>query len=380
MTEVKYSTHTYDLSLKRVDVPIDLGGGSISVIAIKGDCFIKLNDKSQDPINLLYASNIKTTFTKFYLSNNVQVGGYVAIVIGKSCEFELTTNIARATHEPLLLPPQNIPEHLKDRAIDTPEIINIWDIKNAKFRHSFNVSPQTTNLRGVSFSVDGKKMYIIGRVLTPTVSGKIFEYDLSIAWDISTAVFRHSKDITAQTTSPFNLFFNPTGTLMYTLNRDINNILKYTLAESWNIATATFTTALEAPTINTIDLHIDSSGHKMYLVNSLTALLNEYDLSIAWDISTAVLKHSIDITPQTTWLSNIFLSPDGLKAYIVSFHPTKILEYRLLKAWDITTAVFEKSFNFNETLTAPLGLYLNPDGQKMYMGSENTNHIYEFDL
>ena len=120
MSEIKYSTHIYDLSIKRVDEPINLGGKSIKVIAVNGDCFIQFNNTAQDPINLLHVSNIKTEFTKFYLSNNVQVGGYVAFIIGKHPEFEITTNISRVTHESLLLPPQNIPTHLLNRVIDTP--------------------------------------------------------------------------------------------------------------------------------------------------------------------------------------------------------------------------------------------------------------------
>ena len=120
MTEIKYSTHIYDLSVKRIDESVNLSGKSIKVIAVNGDCFIQFNNTAQDPINLLHVSNIKTEFTKFYLSNNAQAGGYVAFIIGKHFEFEITTNIARAIHDPLLLPPQNIPTHLLDRVIDTP--------------------------------------------------------------------------------------------------------------------------------------------------------------------------------------------------------------------------------------------------------------------
>jgi hypothetical protein len=120
MTEIKYSTHIYDLSVKRINESVNLSGKSIKVIAVNGDCFIQFNNTAQDPINLLYVATIKTEFIKFYLSNNVQVGGYVAFIIGKHPEFKITTNITRTTHEPLLFPPQNIPTHLLDKVIDTP--------------------------------------------------------------------------------------------------------------------------------------------------------------------------------------------------------------------------------------------------------------------
>ena len=382
MTEAKYSTHTYDLSIERIDAPINLSGGSISVLAVKGDCFIKINDKSQDPINLLHTANIKTEFTKFYLSNNVQVGGYVTIVIGKHCEFELTTNIAQATHEPLLLPPQNIPLHLRDRAICEPEVINVWNIENATLRHSFSISPQTTNYRGLFFKPNGSKMYVVGFYYVPTVGyhGEIYEYDLSIPWNIHTAIFRHLKDITAQTDNPTEIFFNPTGTLMYIIENSFNRLLKYTLSRNWDITSATLTTSITAPFSFPSCIYINSSGYKMYLLDTTNNLVNEYDLNIAWDITTHTLRHSFNVSSQTTRSISIFFSYDGLKVYIIDDIQSKIIEYKLLKAWNITSSVFKQSFNLTEILITPRGLFINLEGKKMYIGSRNTNNIYEFDL
>ena len=119
MINSKYSIHIYDLSHSRTDEPIHIKANSINVIGINGDCFIKLNNKWEDPINLLHTASIKTNFTKFYLSNKSQPNCFISIIIGKQ-EFELTTNIKQSSYKSLLVPPQHIPTHLINKVIDKP--------------------------------------------------------------------------------------------------------------------------------------------------------------------------------------------------------------------------------------------------------------------
>ena len=368
-----------DLSKERINEEYHLKGKNIKVISATSDCYIQFEELSNDPINLAMIDEIKLNFSKFYLSNKVQVGCYINCVIG-SCDFQLITNIARPQHMPLELPQQNIPPHLIGRVLDRPPAINTWNIDNPIFRHSLDITSQTTRYGGLYFSIDGRKMYIAGRVVQQMMEGKIFEYDLNTPWDISTATFRHSLNTSTQTRHPFSLLFNPIGTLMFTINRTHNQILKYTLSEKWNIATATHTTTIPSPFGNLVCFHISSTGHKMYLLDITNDYIKEYDLNVPWDISTATFRHSLNIAAQTTTPLSLFLSPDGLRAYIVTHQLNKVFEYRLIEAWNISTGIYKKSFNFDGILVNPAGIFINPEGRKMYIGSTTTDHIYEFDL
>lgn len=78
-----------------------------------------------------------------------------------------------------------------------------WDITTATFVNSFNYTGQETNGRGVHFRPDGKQMYISGNT-----TNQILAFDLSIAWDITTATFNTALPISTQTTSPFGVFFS----------------------------------------------------------------------------------------------------------------------------------------------------------------------------
>lgn len=377
----KYTNQVYDLSIQRTDVPIDLCGGNINVIAATGDCYIKLNDKSQDPINLLHVNNIKGKFEKIYISNQAQVGNYIAFTISKP-ELELTTNIKRTAYTPIPIPSQNIPQHLKGRVLDRPAIINIWDIGNATFRHSFDTSLQINTLRGIFLSEKGDKLYVADHFAPATAAdrGRIYEYDLNRAWDISSTIYRHHLDISTQTTRPVNLFFSPDGKFMYTINGANSNILTYTLTRNWDVTSATFTSSYLPPNRIPFSIFFNPSGHKMYIINTIFNFIYEFDLTVAWDVTTATFRHLLDINPQIVKSNTLHISPDGLITYVIDRIQNKIVVYRLLEAWNIRSAVFKKNFDFSVTLTNAIGLFFKPDGKKMYLGSKNTRHIYEFDL
>ncbi|NKQ39581.1 MAG: DUF2341 domain-containing protein [Methanosarcinales archaeon] len=64
-----YRILNIDLSKERINEEYNLYGNNIKVISATSDCFIQLNSKTEDPINLKFIKEIKGKFKKFYLSN-----------------------------------------------------------------------------------------------------------------------------------------------------------------------------------------------------------------------------------------------------------------------------------------------------------------------
>ena len=89
-----------------------------------------------------------------------------------------------------------------------------WDLANAVYQGSpinyFSVGGQESNPNGFFFKPDGLKMYVIG-----SVKDNVNEYNLSTAWDISTASYSQLFSVAAQETTPSALFFKPDGLEMY---------------------------------------------------------------------------------------------------------------------------------------------------------------------
>ena len=115
---------------------------------------------------------------------------------------------------------------------------------------------QQTVPLGVEFNPDGTKMYMTG-----TSSNKVFQYTLTTAFDISTAVgsapladtCQLTLDHRAGTLADFtNLKFNTDGTKFFvvdTHNSQGERIDGYTLSTAYDISTCTYESSLELPTL-----------------------------------------------------------------------------------------------------------------------------------
>ena len=100
-----------------------------------------------------------------------------------------------------------------------------FDVSTASFVDSFDISSQELGPRDVAFSNDGLKMFVVG------VRGDdVNEYTLSTAFDVSTASFVDSFDISSQEDSPTGLAFNNDGTKMFVAGNAGDDINEYTLS------------------------------------------------------------------------------------------------------------------------------------------------------
>jgi len=85
-----------------------------------------------------------------------------------------------------------------------------WDITAATYVSTKGVSAQDNTPRGVAFSGDGTKMFVMG------YSNKsVYRYDLSTGWDITTASYVTSKSVYAQAVGPLDVTFSGDGTTMF---------------------------------------------------------------------------------------------------------------------------------------------------------------------
>jgi DNA-binding beta-propeller fold protein YncE len=67
-----------------------------------------------------------------------------------------------------------------------------------------------TQPEGIAFNTDGTKMFVVGNT-----GDDVNEYDLSTAFDISTAVYSQNFSVAAQDIDPSGVAFNTDGTKMF---------------------------------------------------------------------------------------------------------------------------------------------------------------------
>jgi DNA-binding beta-propeller fold protein YncE len=99
-----------------------------------------------------------------------------------------------------------------------------WNVSTASYLQNFSVFAQETFPNGIFFKPDGLKMYVTG-----SSGDDVNEYNLSTAWDISTASYLQNFSVSAQETLPSDIFFKPDGLKMYIIGTSGGNVNEYTL-------------------------------------------------------------------------------------------------------------------------------------------------------
>ena len=254
-----------------------------------------------------------------------------------------------------------------------------WDVSTAVFNQSFSVAAQDATPFDVSFKPDGLKMYILG-----FDQNNVHEYNLSSAWNISTAVFLQSFSVAAQDTYPFGLSFKPDGTKMYVIGDLNETVHEYNLSTAWNISTAVFLQSFRvaAQEVSPISITFKPDGTKMYVLGAQGIDVNEYNLGTAWNVTTAVFSQNFSVSAQEIYPRAVFFKPDGLKMYILGPNQDRVYTYDLSSAWNISTAAVNTTQNFSVAAQEifPLGLFFKPDGTKMYVTGSNSDAVHEYDL
>jgi len=252
-----------------------------------------------------------------------------------------------------------------------------WDISTADFRTRFSVAAQESTPAGLFFKPDGTKMYVVG------IAGRyVNEYDLSTAWDVSSASYLQNFSVSAQNTSPQALFFKPDGTKMYVVGDTGDNIYEYDLSTAWDVSSASYLQnfSVSAQDTNPTGLSFKPDGTKMYVVGNSGDNIYEYDLSTAWDVSSASYLQNFSVSAQDTNLQALFFKPDGTKMYVLGAAGDDVNEYDLSTPWDVSSASYLQNFSVASQETIPTGLSFKPDGTKMYVLGAAGDDVNEYTL
>lgn len=252
-----------------------------------------------------------------------------------------------------------------------------WNISTAVFNQNFSVSSQDTEPFGLFFKPDGTKMYVCGNQ-----NDRVSEYDLSTEWDVSTASFLQDKSVSTQEYAVSDLFFKPDGTKMYIIGYGNDRVHEYNLSTAWNVSTASFLQSFNVgpQETNPYGLFFKPDGTRMYITGTTGDDVNEYDLSTAWNVSTASYLQNFSVSTETITPVNLFLKPDGTKMYITGFFEDAVFEYNLATAWDVSTVSFLQSFSVVSQESTPFGLFFKTDGTKMYILGQQYDRVVEYDV
>jgi DNA-binding beta-propeller fold protein YncE len=171
---------------------------------------------------------------------------------------------------------------------------------------------------------------------------------------------------------------------MYVVGNDNNSVYEYDLSSAWNISTASY---LQAFSVAGQDnqpggISFKPDGLKMYVVgaNPSPASVDEYNLSSAWNISTASHLQGFSVEAQDSVPQGLYFRPDGTKMYVTGSFNDGVYEYNLSSAWNISTASYLQTLSTTSFEITPTGIFFKPDGGKMYVSGASSDNVNEFNL
>jgi len=241
------------------------------------------------------------------------------------------------------------------------------------------------------FNDDGTKVFIIGNG-----SGKIWEYPLSTAYDVSTiGTSTANTSVTYYGANSRGGFFKPDGTRFYSSNLTDDEVGEYILSTAWDVSTmspqtpiANYVISLSTNVTSLDDVEFSSDGTVMVVtdIGGYPNNIKSYNLSTAWDVTTATYNTATSAfaTATLTNPSGIRFSPDGLTLYIVSESQNKIHIATLTTAYDISTITSvtgndSTSFDPTSQNADPYAVDFNSNGTKMYiLGRDGNDNIYQY--
>ena len=253
-----------------------------------------------------------------------------------------------------------------------------YDIANASYDSvDFLTKASGTGPTGVFFKPDGTKFYI-----TDKDSDVIRQYSLTSAWDITTASEGTTKSTSGQEGTVHAVFFKPDGTKLFIVGHNNASVFEYDLSTAWDSSTASYNSvSFNVSSQETLPnaLFFDSSGTKMYMTGTNSDAVHQYDLSSAWDVSSASFTQSFSVLSEDSKPTAISFRPDGKRMVISGNQNDRVYQYSLTVGFDISTASYDNvNISISGQMTGPQGLFFKDDGTKMYALGFNNRLLRQY--
>ena len=262
---------------------------------------------------------------------------------------------------------------LSSKALAEPTFIANFDISNEGLS------------TGITFKPDGTKMYITG-----SAADKISQYNLTRAFDITSAALEKSVTINSVEAAPQGIKFNSDGTVIFILGTGNDGIDRWSLSTPYDIgsiiaANTTFTSIGGDPR----GFDFNNDGTKMFILDQADKQIEEYNLSTPYNPATKTLNNTLSNTFTSSVNSHqgLAFNNDGSKMFVVKGENSgnnadnKIEEYALSSAFNISTATLTGTFTPTSSSAADIsGLAFNSSGTKMYHLDFDGDKVYEYSL
>ena len=240
------------------------------------------------------------------------------------------------------------------------------------------------DIYSINFNPDGRRVIL----MDDTSIDKIYQYDLSIPWDIS------SLDTTSKGQFNFSSFesnayamnLSMDGSYLFVVGDGDDGINSFRLSIPFDITTATHEKVMDSAQIDggrdepsPSGIVVKPDGTKFYLMGYNKDTIQQYAVTgSAFDINALKQEHELQIAPDNGFCTDLKFTGDGSQMFVLSNDDDEIIQYDLSKNWDISTARKIQTLSVSAVESSPHGFFIKPDNSKMYVVGSDGENIEEF--
>ena len=242
---------------------------------------------------------------------------------------------------------------------------------------------------GITFKPDGTKMFVVGKT-----QNKIFEFDLSTAFDISTATISSNEyDHGSEDDDATDIKFNSDGTKLFLAGAGDEEINEYNLSTAYDVSTSVHqNTYFNGDGLEFVAIAFNTDGTKLFIYDKTgNDSIKQYSLGSPFDLSNAVLQKEYTGTNNKTLAKingnpqGLAFSSDGTKMYVTGKSTDKIKEFTLSTPFDLSNVTLESGgYDLSDEIDEPSGIAFSDDGSKLFVLDSKNNtanrDVSEYDL
>jgi hypothetical protein len=265
-----------------------------------------------------------------------------------------------------------------------------YDLSGATYDGSnFNIGSATGDSYPQAFYIkpDGTKLFMLG-------SSGVYEGNLSTPWDpTSYSYVRSYTSVTAFTSNPKAMFFSSDGTKMYVAGASDNSMDQYSLNTPWSLSSVShvgsrnFNYYMNPDETGPTQVYISPDGTRLYMMGTSTDKLHQFSLSSPWDWTTGVTYVGVS-SILTTATNNIYddcgfwIKPDGTELYVSSWVSDTIVKFTFGTPWDVSTLTRVGTAYSQGGENGNLArMVISPDGSRMVLlGTSSHPRLYGYDI
>ena len=260
-----------------------------------------------------------------------------------------------------------------------------------------DVSQQATTPKGVDFNGDGTKMFLLGQNKTGPFQfdDLVFQYDLSTAFDVTTASYNNIfKDVSEASAGFQTEFFSPQaihipqpGDKLHFAGNS-NNVIQWVLSTPFDITTATWdnvdedigdVSEIESLTTNPTGTKLFGTDISPPRVIEFTFFGDPFDAGSLGGSTNSVETFSVD--PEMQVPVGIAFNTTGTRMFVLDTTPPKVFQYNLGTGFDVLTASFSgKTFDLSGTAFEPRDVKINNADTRIFVTDFQQENVLQYDL